>query len=159
MDTTQATTAEGELALKLYDLRRETEMRKARNWFATEFWPRTFSDLEQTMSQFGSPQSRWFGQVLSYWDMAASLVLRGALHPGLFHDTCGEAWFCYAKLKPFLQEGRTNFSPEFMANLEKVIESSAEGRERLQRMQAMLTRFRTMAEERKKQQSPKSEAA
>ena len=34
METTQATTAEGELVLHLYDLRRETEMRKARNWFA-----------------------------------------------------------------------------------------------------------------------------
>jgi hypothetical protein len=86
-------------------------------------------------------------------------VLRGALHPGLFHDTCGEAWFCYAKLKPFLQEGRTKFSPEFLANLEKVIEGSAEGRERLQRMQENLVRFRTMAEERKKQQPPVDKAA
>jgi hypothetical protein len=159
METKQATTADAELALHLYDLRREAEMRKARNWFAGEFWPQSFSDLEQTMMQFGSPQSRWFGQILSYWDMAASLVLRGALHPGLFHDTCGEAWFCYAKLKPFLQEGRTKFSPEFLANLEKVIEGSAEGRERLQRMQENLVRFRTMAEERKKQQPPVDKAA
>src|ERR1017187_9947713 len=42
METTQATTADGELALHLYDLRRETEMRKARNWFGAEFWPRRF---------------------------------------------------------------------------------------------------------------------
>jgi hypothetical protein len=159
METTQATTADGELALHLYDLRRETEMRKARNWFGAEFWPRSFSDIEQIMGQFASQHSRWFGQILSYWDMAAALVLRGALHPGLFNDTCHEAWFCYAKLKPFLQECRTKFSPEFMANLEKVIESSEEGRERLQRMQENIARFRTMAEERKKQQSPASEAA
>jgi hypothetical protein len=158
METNQATTAEGELALHLYDLRRETEMRKARNWFAAEFWPRSFADMELIMSQFGSPQSRWLGQLLSYWDMAAALVLRGALHPGLFNDTCHEAWFCYAKLKPFLQESRTKFSPEFLANLEKVIEGSVEGRERLQRMQENIAQFRTMAEERKKQ-SPVHEAA
>ena len=75
MESTHATAADAELILRLYDLRRETEMRKARNWFAGEFWPHSFSDIEQTMMQFGSPQSRWFGQILSYWNMAA---LRGA---------------------------------------------------------------------------------
>jgi hypothetical protein len=159
METTQATTAEGELALHLYDLRRESEMRKARNWFAAEFWPHSFSDIEQTMMQFGTPQSRWLGQVISYWNMAASLVERGALHPGLFSDTCHEAWMCYAKLKPYLQECRSKFSPDFMFNLEKVIEGSAEGRERLKHMQENFARFRSMAEEKKKQQPQASEAA
>jgi len=159
MEITQATTAEGELTLHLYELRRETEMRKGRNWFMGEFWPRSFNDIEQTMGKFESPQSHWFRQLISYWDMAASLVQRGALNPGLFHDTCGEAWMCYAKMKPFLQECRTNFSPDFMANLEKVIEGSVEGRERLMRTQEMLTRFRTMAEEKQKQTTPANQAA
>ncbi len=35
----KATTTDAELILKLYDLRRETEMRKARNWWGNEFWP------------------------------------------------------------------------------------------------------------------------
>jgi hypothetical protein len=147
MDKIQATTADAELVLRLYDLRRESEMRKARNWFASEFWPRDYAELEQIMWQFGSEQSRWIGQLCSYWDMAASLVVRGTLHPGLFFDTCGEAWFVYAKLKPFVQEGRTKMnSPEFLANLEKVIEGSAEGRERLQRMQEHFARFASMIE-------------
>jgi hypothetical protein len=58
-----------------------------------------------------------------------------------------------------LQESRTKFSPDFLAHLEKVIEGSTEGRERLQRMQEMIARFRTMSEERKKQQPAVSEAA
>lgn len=159
MESTHATTADAELILRLYDLRRETEMRKARNWFAGEFWPRSFSDVEQTMMQFGSPQSRWLGQVLSYWNMAASFVVQGALSPALFHDTCHEAWFCYAKLKPFLQEGRTKFASDFMANLEKVIEGSAEGRARLQQMQERLAHFSAMAKDSKGQQPSTSEAA
>ncbi len=152
METTHTTTADAELVLRLYDLRRECEMRKAREWFAGECWPRSYSELEQIMMQFGSPQSRWFSQVLSYWDMAAVLVVRGALHPGLFYDTCGEAWFCYAKVKPFLQDCRNQFSPEFLANLEKVIEGSAEGRERLQRMQDHIAGFRKMIEEKQQKQ-------
>jgi hypothetical protein len=31
--------ADAQLILQLYDLRREAEMRKARNWWAAEFWP------------------------------------------------------------------------------------------------------------------------
>jgi hypothetical protein len=152
MENTHATTAEGELTLHLYDLRRETEMRKARNWFAGEFWPRSFAELEQIMMQFQTPQSHWCRQVLSYWDLAATLVVRGALQPGLFYDTCGEAWFCYAKLKPFIEEGRTKFSPEFLANLEKAIEGTAEGRQRLKDMLERVAHFRTLSEENRKQQ-------
>ena len=33
------TTADAEIILKLYDFRREAEMRKARNWFNGQFWP------------------------------------------------------------------------------------------------------------------------
>ena len=150
METTHATAADAELTLRLYDLRRETEMRKARNWFAS-FSPRSFSDIEQTMMQFDSTQSHWFRQVLSYWEMASALVLQGAFHSGLFYDTCGEAWFCYAKMKPFMQECRTKFSPEFMTNLEKVVEGSAEGRKRLQEMQERIARMSAMAEGRKQQ--------
>jgi hypothetical protein len=147
MENTHATTAEGELALHLYDLRRETEMRKARNWFAHEFWPRSFSELEQTMMEFQSPQNHWCRQVMSYWDLAASLVVHGALKPELFYDTCGEAWFCYAKLKPFIQEGRDKFSPDFLVNFEKAIEGTKEGRQRLQDMLRRIEQFRTISEE------------
>jgi hypothetical protein len=159
MENTKATAADAELVLRLYDLRRESEMRNARNWFAGEFWPHSFSDLEQTMMQFGSPQSRYLGQVMSYWEMASSLVVRGALHPGLFYDACHEAWMCYAKIKPFLKECRAKFSPDFMVNLEKAVEGSAEGRKRLQETQERFVRFAAMIEESKKHKTPVSEAA
>lgn len=152
MATTQATHADADLTLRLYDLRRETEMRKARNWFAGEFWPRSFSELEQTAMQFGSPQSRWFGQVLSYWDMAAALVVRGALTPDLFFDTCHEAWFCYAKLKPFIEEGRRKFAPEFLVSLEQVIEGTPEGRQRMERMQKHIAEFHNLSGQSERQQ-------
>ena len=34
-----------DLALKLYELRREGRMRDARNWFALRFNPRSFQDV------------------------------------------------------------------------------------------------------------------
>jgi hypothetical protein len=159
MEPTRSTAADADLVLRLYDLRRESEMRKARDWFAGEFWPSSFSDFEQTMMQFGTPQSRWLGQVLSYWNMAASLVVRGALQPELFNDTCHEAWFCYAKIRPFMQEARSKFSPDFLANLEKAIEGTPEGRQRLQATEENLGRFSAMAQEQRRKQSQSREAA
>jgi len=39
----KATVHDAHLILKLYDLRREAEMRKARHWLTAEFWPPTSS--------------------------------------------------------------------------------------------------------------------
>jgi hypothetical protein len=153
MQNSQATPADAELVLRLYDMRRESEMRKARNWFVEEFQPRGFADVEAVFSQFGTQQNRWLRQVISYWDMAAALVLRGALNAALFQDTCGEAWFTYAKMKASLPEARAKFSPEFMASLEKVVEGTAEGRERLQRVEGMLAYMKKMAEENPKKKT------
>jgi hypothetical protein len=144
MESTPATSADAELVLRLYDLRREAEMRKARNWYVEEFWPLSFSDVEKVMGQFGSPQNRWLRQIASYWEMAASLVLHGALNPALFFDTCGEAWFFYTKLKPFVGEMRAKYFPDYLAHLENVVEGSAEGRERLQRLEKMIGNLRDM---------------
>ncbi|MGH9529180.1 MAG: DUF4760 domain-containing protein, partial [Terriglobales bacterium] len=40
-----ATAADAELILRLYDLRREAEMRKARHWWAATFLPQTADDV------------------------------------------------------------------------------------------------------------------
>ena len=150
-NTLAATPADAELVLRLYDLRRESEMRNARNWFGHEFWPRDAAEAEQ-IAMSGTQQGRWLSQVVSYWDMAAALVVRGALHPGLFYDTCGEAWFCYAKIKPYVAATRAKF-PDFVVNLEKAIEGTEQGRARLEGMQGMIAQFAAAVEEKKKQQA------
>ena len=39
------TAADAELILKLYDLRREPEMRNARSWWFADFWPESADDI------------------------------------------------------------------------------------------------------------------
>ena len=39
------TAADAQLIIQLYDLRREAEMRKARNWWFGEFWPQNADDF------------------------------------------------------------------------------------------------------------------
>jgi hypothetical protein len=132
----KATSHDAQLILKLYDLRREAEMRKARNWFAVEFWPQNTDDFIKVANSFPSQESAWLRQVGSYWDIAASFVLNGALNEDLFlQPGCsGEMFFVLGKIYPFLKEFRekTN-SPEAFANVEKVATGSKTGRKRLER--------------------------
>jgi len=125
--------------LQLYDLRREAEMRKARNWFVADFWPQSADDILKIGNAFPSQENNWMRQVGSYWDMAASLVLQGALHEELFlQPGCsGEMFFLFAKVQPFLKEVRQKMNnPEAWANIEKVATGSKFARKRLERVSA-----------------------
>jgi hypothetical protein len=127
------TTADADLILKLYDARREAEIRKARQWFIGTFWPTSADDVLQITRSNGQ-ENAWYRQVLGYWNLAASFVIHGALNEDLFLETafCGEMYFIYAKLQPFLKELRAKMqNPMFLANIEKVIMRSKTVRERL----------------------------
>jgi hypothetical protein len=129
--TDNATPADAEIAMKLYDLRREGEMRKARHFISVEFWPKTFDEFNAVASAMGETRNAYLRQVTSYWEMAASLVVRGALHPGVFLDWCGEAFFVYVKFKPLLKEIREKLGVFAFANIEKLIAEYPEMQERV----------------------------
>lgn len=129
-----------ELILKLYDLRREETMRKARNWMFS-FNPTTAEDVEKTMMD---PEvGGYLRMVLSYWDMAGALVNHGAIDADLFNETVGEHIGVYAKIQPFIAELREKWQmPESFANLEKVILSSPKGEERVKKNQEWMKSIR-----------------
>jgi hypothetical protein len=123
--------ADAQLILQLYDLRRETEMRKARAWWAG-FWPEKADDIVEVINGFGTEENTWYRQVSGYWDMAALLVLHGTLNEELFIDCNGEMWFIFCKLNPFLKEVRAKMQmPQMMAHVEKLAKKSKTGRDRL----------------------------
>jgi hypothetical protein len=120
-----------DLILKLYELRREETMRKARNWMFT-FNPTSVDDVERTMMD---PEvGGYLRMVLSYWDMAASFVNHGAIDAEMFRDTVGEHIGVFAKLEPFLPELREKWEmPDAFKHLEQVIYDSPNGKERLEK--------------------------
>ena len=144
------TAADAQLILRLYDLRREAEMRKARNWWLVTFWPRTADEFIKVATALGSQENNWLRQVGGYWDLAASLVLHGTIHPDLFLEAgfSGEMFFIYAKIQPILKELREKMeSPGLLSNVEKVIMSSKAGRERLKMISGRVeSRRKAMAE-------------
>ena len=107
------------LLIRLYELRREPTMREARNWFSREFNPSSFDDVMQALM---GPNSGHFRMVISYWDMAASFVLNGAIDEQMFNDANGEQIGVFAKLEPFLDEYRQRLgNSKYLSQLEQVI--------------------------------------
>jgi hypothetical protein len=118
---------EAGLILKLYELRREETMRKARDWYFREFNPQSMADVSAAM--FGE-HSGHLRMVVTYWDMAAALVNRGAVSLELFNDANGEHIGTFAKMEPLLGEIRKMLGPQFAMHLEKLIDATPDGRKR-----------------------------
>jgi len=141
------TSADAELILKLYDLRREAEIRKARNWWLG-FWPESTDEIIKIASALGTQENAWMRQVGGYWEMASSFVLHGVLSRDLFMEGgfSGEMFFLYAKIEPFLKELREKMqNPNIFGNVEKVIATSPGATERLKQVQERQAAMRKAA--------------
>jgi hypothetical protein len=139
------TVDDARLILQLYDLKREVEMRKARQWWLTTFWPKDADEYMKVASAAGTQENNWLRQVISYWGIAASFVENGLLNEKLFFTTafCGELFFIFAKVRPFLGEVREKTkNPELMLGLEKLIMGSKLGRERFAKIEPRIQAMR-----------------
>jgi hypothetical protein len=120
MERMLATPADAEVILKLYQLRTETVMRQARAWIGGEFWPQTAADFFAIFDNPSDPHNAWLRQVITYWEMAAAMVLHGAVSAELFVDCNGEGFFLLAKFAPFLDEVREKY-PTFMGKTSELV--------------------------------------
>ena len=126
------------LILKLYELRREPVMREARNFFMT-FNPTSIQDY---MAGMMGPNSGHIRMVVSYWEMATSFVVSGAIDADLFEASAGEHVLVFGKIEPFLPQLRqTMGNPNLFKNLEQVCVGAPGG---LEKVRAMAERIRNM---------------
>ena len=116
-----ATANDAELVLKLYELRREATLRQARRFMVFDFNPKTLEELRAVSRDTKSDKNVFWWQTLSYWEMAASLVLRGTIDPELFLDSSGEGILLYAKFHHFHAETEKQNGP-FMRQTAALIE-------------------------------------
>lgn len=106
--------------LKLYELRRDEKMRAARAWYFSDFAPKNVMDIIK-LYRDGEQASANFRMITSYWDMACSFVLNGAIDEKTFLDANTEHIFVYAKIQPFLAKIRQLFGePDYLSNLEQL---------------------------------------
>ena len=136
---------EANLILKLYELRRESVMREARNWFIG-FNPTSVQDFVDVM--FHDKHSAYFRMVVSYWEMAATLVNHGAIDEQLFNEANGEHLFVYSKIEPFIPELKERFKmPEYLPNLEKLVARIPNSKERLAQMRERMKEIMALREQ------------
>ncbi len=67
--------------------------------------------------------------MISYWEMAASLVLHGAVKADLFLDSNGEGLYIYAKFYSFQEELQAKTGRPFMRHTAQLIEKYPTARE------------------------------
>ena len=120
MERMLATPADAEIILGLYQLRTEAVMRQARAWMTGEFWPTTAEEFFAVAENPADPHNAWLRQVLTYWEMAAAMVLHGAVSAELFVDCNGEGFFLLAKFAPILQAVREKM-PTFLIKTTELV--------------------------------------
>ncbi len=111
---------DAELLLRLYDLRREEKLRRAREWFVHEL-------REQSAEEFGkkfppgSEENAFFRMVVTYWDMVGSIVNSGLIRQDFFFQNTGEFFGVWERIKGMVPATREKFkNPHMWENLEQM---------------------------------------
>ena len=77
-------------------------------------------------------------QCLSYWDMAAALVVHGALDEQLFFATQNELYFLAAKFGGYIAEFKKEMgNPEYMRNFE-ILANKPNARSRIKHLRSRI---------------------
>jgi len=141
----KASAKDAQIVMQLYDLRREAKMREARDYLIVQFSPESADDFIKLATAFGSKENAYFRQVYSYWNMAAALVVQGAVDKDLFISWSTEMYFVWAKIQPYIQDVRAAMGiQEFLQNVESVVEGDVQGRKRREMLQQRQKKIREM---------------
>ncbi len=107
----EVTNEQVNLMLRLFEERRETRLREAREWFGANFHVKSMDR-----------ENAYVRMVLGYWEMVASIVNRGLIDEDFFFESNGEQWVVWEQVKPVIGAWRAMFSsPNFLANLEEQV--------------------------------------
>lgn len=101
-------------------------MREARSWFVANFKPKTMAELQELCPP-GSENNARMRMVITYWDMASSLVASGILNPELFFVNNRECLLVWLRVSRVIPEMRAAYKePMFWKNLESVADQFTE---------------------------------
>jgi hypothetical protein len=125
----KATASDAEVLLRLYEIRREPELRRARKWFLTEFRPGEWAEIKARYLSH-SDEDRWFRMTVSYWEMVGTLIAHGVLHSELYFDHTGEHVVTWEKCKSWIGGARADLRPTYLYRFEAMVNAHLEYRKR-----------------------------
>jgi hypothetical protein len=127
-----------DLLIKLYDLRREPELRAARDWFFLRFHPTSAAEV---FALWMGPDSARYRMVVTYWEMAATFVQQGAIEASMFHAVNTEHVALLAKLGPFLAELRRLCGlSDYLGQVEALVNARPDGEVHLSALRRYMKR-------------------
>ncbi len=127
----QATYDDANLILRLYELRREETMRKARAWFFGHFLAASREEY-LALCPPGSQEDAYFRMVTTYWEMAASFITSGVLNQDLFLDSGNELILVWDRVRDLVPLWRQTMSARFVTHVQRVAEAGIERMDREQ---------------------------
>jgi hypothetical protein len=120
---------DAELVIRLYELRRESVMRSARDTMNAKFLPRTYEDLlAVTAPDHGMNAA--FRQVSTYWEMVYGMARHGIAHAEYLVENNAEGLLLFAKVAPYLERFRRDRSPTAFQHAAWAATETAVGRQR-----------------------------
>jgi hypothetical protein len=96
---------DAELALKLYELRRESVMRESRTSLLAGFLPLSWEDV-LAITRPEHPLNAAFRQCSTYWEMTYSMARHGVMHGEFLMESSGEGLLLFTRIEPWLEQYR-----------------------------------------------------
>jgi hypothetical protein len=158
MERMLATPADAEIVIKLYQLRTEAVMRKAREWLVGEFWPKTAEEFFAVYDNPADKHNPFIRQVISYWEMAAAMVIHGAVSAELFVDSNSEGFMILAKFAPILAAIREK-NPTFLTKTSEMVKRFSSAAQRYEAIGKRVEAMRESRAAKPKKRAPKSATA
>jgi hypothetical protein len=118
---------DAELLLKVYELRREPVMRESRAAINAQFWPKAYDDI-LAIAKPDHPLNAAYRQTSTYWEMVYGMAKHGIVNPDYWIESNGEGLFLFARVAPYLDHIRRDFSPRSFQNAEWISTSCDVGR-------------------------------
>jgi len=107
-----------DLLLRLYEMRRETRLRRAREWLLGNFWADNYEEFV-AICPAGTEENASYRQTTTYWDMVAAIVNRGMVDENLYFETTMESLITWLRVKNIaLQVRKMRKNPLILRNLE-----------------------------------------
>ncbi|MBL8729063.1 MAG: hypothetical protein JNM25_11570 [Planctomycetes bacterium] len=128
---------DAELALKVYDLRREPVMRESRDAINRDYWPRNEAEAVAVLKP-EHPLNRAYRQVSTYWEMVYGLCKHGIVNTEFLLDSNGEGLLLFARVEPYVAAIRKATSPRSFEKAEWVAKSSDVGQKLMEIFRARI---------------------
>jgi hypothetical protein len=108
---------DADLLLRVYELRREPVMRESRTAINSKFWPKTYDEL-LAVTRPDHPLNAAYRQTGTYWEMVYGIARHGIVNPDFWIESNGEGLLLFARVSPYLDRIRADFSPTSFQNAE-----------------------------------------